>query len=397
MSMSNVHSLVFDPISFKGGSKIATLEALLVCQASKTKFTVLTADPESWRHSGDHDITVIKLPTIKLLAQCHHGIAYWLNQLFLFGILLWFVCTLRKVDKLIGASGPGIDMPLYFLKKILSLEIVQLIHGSVGKSRSIGYCLSQADHIYYLHSARASILAALNSYYHEKFYRLDVSSLSEWIISQSNFNVFVNGISQENWPTRCQMTLPTIFWCASLLKWKGLDKFIEAAKLIHPTRPLTANICFIRPKDISLPVSQAPQNISHFRWFEDPDNLDHIRSQSNIFVSTSTNEPFGLSILEALAAGMCVILPDDDSYWSKTLTDFQQCIKYKADDPVSLCTAIFLLLSDKNMMAQLSQNAVFTAQEYRAESRYLDIAKCIEKAKEPIGECTLSSVNLGRQ
>ncbi len=287
-------------------------------------------------------------------------------------------------------------MPIYFLGKLLSKQIIQLIHGPVGNSRSIGYCLSNADHVFYLQSARPSMLTALNTYYQAKFRNIDASSLSSWVASHSNYHVFVNGISQQNWPTRCQMVLPTIFWCASLLKWKGLDKLITAAKLIHPTHPLIANVCFIRPKDISLPVSQAPQNISHFRWYEDPECLDDIRSKSNIFISTSTNEPFGLSILEALAAGMCVILPDDDSYWSKTLTDFQQCIKYKAEDPVSLCTAIYLLLNDRNMMEQLSQNALQVALEYQAESRYLAIAHCIEAPCEQPSSSALNPVNAER-
>ncbi|MEI8597440.1 glycosyltransferase [Vibrio sp. M60_M31a] len=121
------------------------------------------------------------------------------------------------------------------------------------------------------------------------------------------------------------------FWAASLLKWKGLETLIKASKRAAISQSVVLNVCYIRPVDTCLPISNAPVLLSHTIWYEDPENLDDIRSQSNIFVSTSCNEPFGLSILEALAAGMCVVIPSDGAYWDKTLTHNENCIKYQPE------------------------------------------------------------------
>ena len=83
------HCLVFDPISFKGGSKIATLEALGTVSAGQCQFTVVTATPKIWQDptlTNRFSVKIIPLPLIRSMAKCHQGWGYWLNQLFFLGI-----------------------------------------------------------------------------------------------------------------------------------------------------------------------------------------------------------------------------------------------------------------------------------------------------------------------
>lgn len=382
MVNSNVtKTLIFDPITFKGGSKIATVEALSLCRADINHFVIATADVEFWKScklTASHSVDIVALPLIKPLAKQHYGLLYWLSQCYTALCLLFFLIKYKSIDRAIGASGPGMDMPLYIVKLLKNIELVQFIHGHVGNSRSIGYCLTVADKVFYLPSCRPSISVALRTYLERKTSIEDSGSLVEMYLTSRKYHTFVNGLPEDRWPTRCQTDFPVCFWAASLLKWKGLDLFVEALKHAAHIKPIASNICYIRPIDTAIPTSTAPVVIKYTNWYQDPQELDTIRSQSNIFVSTSHKEPFGLSILEALAAGMCVVIPQDGSYWDKRLTHNLNCIKYLPDDANSLCDALLYAVKDRTNFKRCIDNGMMIAEEYRAEQRYLDFVKTID-------------------
>ncbi|MEZ8101641.1 glycosyltransferase family 4 protein [Vibrio bivalvicida] len=380
MANSKNKTLVFDPITFKGGSKIATSDALNVCRISSNEFVVLTVDPEFWKGTefyAKHNVTLSKISAFSWLMKQHNGAFYWASQIYLMFIMLKVVVLDRGIARIVGASGPGIDMPMYLLKVLLSIEVIQFIHGNVGLSRSIGYCLTKADAVFYLPSTRMSLKAALQTFLHHATKIDDTSALAESYLKSTRYQSFVNGIPASRWPTSCQKSVPICFWAASLLKWKGLDTLIDATKLAAQCKPVALNICFIRPIDTCLPVSSAPVLLKHTEWYEDPENLDEIRSQSNIFVSTSCHEPFGLSILEALAAGMCVVIPQDGSFWDQQLTHSENCIKYQPDSSDSLCDALLYAANDHQAFKRCCTNATDIAALYKAEFRYQRIAQFI--------------------
>ncbi|RTZ16804.1 glycosyltransferase [Vibrio aquaticus] len=377
-------TLVFDPIPFKGGSKIATSDALTCSSTQLHQFVVLSVTPDYWESTdfyAKHDVSVIRLFHSGWLIKHHNGPLYWLNQLTLLVQLFFVLCLQGKITKIVGASGPGIDMPLYLAKRLFSFELIQMIHGNVGCSRSIGYCLTNADSVFYLPSARPSMKTALITYLSSLNNIADTEHIAECYLKSANYQSFVNGIPEHRWPTQSEQSLPIFFWSASLLKWKGLDLFIQAARIASTFKPLAMNICFIRPKQTCLPISEAPINLNrHTQWYDDPSNLDEIRANSNIFVSTSVNEPFGLSILEALAAGMCVILPQDGAFWDQQLEHNVNCIKYQPNDPESLSNALLLAAHDP-LLCQLCQtHALDIAKQFKAEYRYMKFAQCLNGA-----------------
>lgn len=381
MAKSNL-ILVFDPIPFKGGSKIATSDALNICRTDNNQFIVLTIQPQFWRKSdffANHEVSLVSFRAPSSLIKIHSGPLYWLNQLYLLVVLMATFIRYRGITRVVGASGPGIDMALYLLKYLVSFELVQFVHGNVGLSRSIGYCLTRADAVFYLPSTRESLKAALKTYLYHVTNIADMSAVAESYLCAPHYHSFTNGIPTSRWPTQCQTELPICFWAASLLKWKGLDSLLDAIKITHHHTPIALNVCFIRPKDTCLPVSTAPVNVSNIHWFEDPTNLDQIRSQSNIFVSTSRSEPFGLSILEALAAGMCVLIPQDGAYWDKQLVHDKDCIKYQPDDVNSLANALLYAVCDKTVLHRCQKNAIALAKSYRAEIRYKEFARYVNR------------------
>ncbi|NVD06715.1 glycosyltransferase family 4 protein [Vibrio sp. JPW-9-11-11] len=372
-------TLLFDPIPFKGGSKVATSDALNCTDANNNHYLVLTVDIEFWQQTSfyqQHNVKCQVIRPVKWLIHRHHGVGYWLNQCY-FALCILKVMLLNNVRQLIGASGPGMDMALYLVHKLVGTPVVQFVHGSVGLSRSIGYSLTLANHVFYLNTARASISQAIQCYYSSITAIDNTEPLAESYLSASHYQTFVNGIPAERWPTPSQTSMPICFWAASLLKWKGLDLLLDAEAICHHYQPLPVTVCYIRPQQTCLPMSLAPVERSNIQWWEDPDNLDQLRSEASIFVSTSQSEPFGLSILEALAAGMCVVLPQDGAYWDQHLTHTQNCIKYQPNDAESLAHALLLATNDSSVMQRCQRNAAQIASQYRAEVCYASIASTV--------------------
>ncbi|GLS91283.1 glycosyl transferase [Psychromonas marina] len=353
------HIIVVDPTAFAGGSKVAT-ESILGLLGKQQRITVLTADSSSWKSDS---IQRVKLYEPAWLALQEQGIGYFIRHAFIALQLLLIRLRLGPFDTAVGASGPGVDLALYLLRPVMKFKIIQLIHGPVAKSRTIARCLNAAHQVHYLQSSALSLKNALSTL------------AGNQVTLPANFLLLKNGLTDAQWPTTCQTHTPVIFWAASLLKWKGLETLIAALQSMteHPR----THICYIKPKGVQLPVSDAPILMEMVNWHDNPDNIDQLRANSNIFVSTSKNEPFGLSILEAMAAGHCVVIPEDGAYWDLQLEHNINCVKYAADDPQDLSEKLLMLSNDLTLINSLGAQGRVVAQDYRAEKQYQQIVTCL--------------------
>lgn len=359
------HLIVIDPTAFSGGSKVATESILRLLDAQKIRITVLTADKSSWL---DTNIKSISLYEPKWLAQQEQGIPYFVRHAFIALNLLLTRLRFGRFDLALGASGPGVDLALYLLRPLMKFKVMQLIHGPVAKSRTIARCLKAAHEVYYLQSSYASLHTALST--------LDPAQE----LLPENFYLLKNGLSEDRWPSACQTEKQSIFWAASLLKWKGLDTLLAALQEMPTNNRPPTQICYIRPNGVQLPVTEAPVAITHVDWYENPINLDQVRASANIFVSTSNKEPFGLSILEAMAAGQCVLIPADGAYWDSVLIDNIDCIKYTPDDPKDLQEKLLMLAEDMPLVIKIGTQAAEISLNYRAKKQYQNIVAGIEQA-----------------
>ena len=291
------HILILDPVAFGGGSKISTQHLLSLLDRQKVHVSVLTSDLKSWKNTP---FNVCPLYMPKRLEKAEQGVLFFIRHCFIAVQLLWLHLFIARIDTALAASGPGVDFALYMLKILLNFKLIQMIHGPVAPSRSIGHCLAAASQVFYLESTKVSLSKALKA-----------AGLQSDIVHYAHFQIFKNGLPEKNWPTPCQYQYCVVFWAASLLKWKGLDTLTNALSILRPSERPETHVSYIRPKQHNLPISEAPQSLSKVFWYQEPLNFDTLRSHANVFVSTSTLEPFGLSILEAMAAGMCVIIPED--------------------------------------------------------------------------------------
>lgn len=358
---TNKNILVLDTIPYAGGSKVATQAILEPLRLNNISINVVTRDTASWSGVADRQYRFFELPG---LAHCESGWGYFARHLLILPFLLtaWFRCGRPSV--VVGPSGPGVDLSLYLLKKIFPLSLIQLIHGPVASSKTIARCLTSADLVAYLPSTRASIEKTL-----ARIMPVDVARRYAY---KNEWMPMINGLPTRQWPTpiAADFSCARVFWAASLLKWKGLDLLLNALnKFSEPVRPETS-VCYIRPKATLLPVSTLPEHISKVHFYESPSHLDKLRSSCNIFVSTSKYEPFGLSILEALAAGMCVVIPKDGAYWDQILEEGVNCVKYNPDDPLDLYYTLQTLSLNMSHAKDIALSGREIADSYCAEITY---------------------------
>ena len=357
------HIVVIDPTSFRGGSKVATENMLRLVNNGESKITIITADPHSWNLPL---VTRVNLYQPRWLANRDQGIRYFLRHICIALNILWVRLKFGRFDTGLGASGPSVDLALYLLKPLLGLKLIQIIHGPVPCSRTIGRCLKRADEVHYLESSRDSLLASMS--------RL-CPVPAPYI--PAHFHIMQNGLSLHNWPTTCQRFYPSVFWAASLLKWKGLETLLSALARIAPELRPPTHICYIKPRNTQLPSSTAPVSLAKVHWYEKPINIDQIRAGSNIFISTSNNEPFGLSILEAMAAGLCVLIPRDGAYWDRVLQDNKDCIKYEPGNATDLAKKLLMLSKNMSRVIAIGSQAATIAIDYRAPKQYAHIKRSL--------------------
>ncbi|MFT5879944.1 MAG: glycosyltransferase involved in cell wall biosynthesis [Moritella sp.] len=357
------HLIVIDPTAFSSGSKVATENILRLLDTEQTRITILTADAHSWRLLR---CKRIRLYQPRWLASKDQGITYFLRHICIALNVLFLRFRFGRFDIALGASGSGVDLALYLLKPVLGIKIIQLIHGPVAQSNTIARSLMQADEVHYLKSCRDSLVAMLS--------RLTDTPQN---IMSSHFHIMQNGLSLHAWPSPCQTLYPAIFWAASRLKWKELETLLAALNKIAPEcRPAT-HICYIKPQHTQLDLNPAPIVLERVHWYENPINIDQIRASTNIFISTSSNEPFGLSILEAMAAGLCILIPSDGAYWDRTLNDNIDCVKYQAGDADDLAQRLLMLSKNMKRVTDLGGRAAKIALNYRAQEQYANLKKSL--------------------
>jgi len=358
--------LIFDPVPHKGGSKKVIQSILSMCPSDFTIF-VVSNDKTSWLQE---DVNFLPLYCFTWLTNRTSGIGYFLKQFIYSVILLCYFIRFGKFSKTVGISGPTVDFSLYITKLFVSSDVVQLVQGDVPTTRLSGYALTKSMAVFYLTSTKYSLVNALNC----------INSANSF--DSEKYQAFDNSVDPNIISLRKQKKPVGILWAASLLPWKRLDVFVEAFKELAllkalKTTPYFGSVCFISPtaREVVTPIKQ----LNNVSYYKDPKNLDEIRSTSSIFVSTSIKEPFGLSILESMVAGLAIIIPKDNAYWDTQLTHGVNCMKFEANNSKSLYLTLLNLINDKCLREKISNNGQKFAQRYTDVKCYSHILKSILK------------------
>ncbi|REL28007.1 glycosyltransferase [Thalassotalea euphylliae] len=371
--VSKKRMLVFDPVAYFGGSK-QVAKRLLAQLPRDIEVWVTTNDVATWQGEAVH---CYQLSTPSWLRDKKYGIPFYLKHMCYALQLMRLNKEAGGFERIVGLSGPTVDFALAILQCCKQSNLVQLVQGPVPNSRSAGFGLSRATRIFSLTSALPTVKLAITRF-------VNSTIVGKKAVPTSAIEEFTNAIERSDIKVHQRSKKVEILWSASLVKWKRLDVLLEAIKVLRTTYRLTefsVNVCYIKPpagepKCIDLEAIKAhlPDNV---RLFEQPDNLAELRARSSIFVSTAEQEPFGLAILEALAAKLAVVLPRDGAYWDKTLVDGKNCAKYQPLSPLALAQCLARLIHNPKGCHRIAIKGRLKSKHYRATQCYSQITKAL--------------------
>ncbi len=133
-----------------------------------------------------------------------------------------------------------------------------------------------------------------------------------------------------------------------------------------------------------------PRPYHGIQWYQHCDQIDQVRQQCSIFISTASDESSQLTTLEAMAAGLCLVIPNQGGYWAQALTDGVNCIKFEVDDPHSLAKALHRVYEDPFLRDAIAVEGMKVAENYEAEISYHAIVGYVLATCSSIEELELS-------
>lgn len=150
---------------------------------------------------------------------------------------------------------------------------------------------------------------------------------------------------------------------------KGHDVFVRAAALVTACRRDVRFVVIGEDKSPQMEHRKAlerliaelgiGESVAMPGWTDD---IPGLLSSLTLFVSAARSEPFGLSIVEAMAAGLPVVAAASEGAL-EIIEDGVNGKLVPVDDPESLAEAIVNLLDDASERSRLSRNAMRAARQ----------------------------------
>jgi len=164
---------------------------------------------------------------------------------------------------------------------------------------------------------------------------------------------------------RYDLTSPVVFLVGHVIKRKGLETFIQAARRLP-----ALDFVWFGPLDRSLKgrettrlIDASPDNCTFTGYVED---IRGAYAAGDIFCFPTHEENEGIALLEAMAAGAAVLVRDIEPFaW---LNDGEDCLKTDADAGVEAFVNAIERLTEPTLRARLGANATQRSEAFRLES-----------------------------
>ena len=165
-----------------------------------------------------------------------------------------------------------------------------------------------------------------------------------------------------------QITALAIF---SSNRIKGPDSLINLLEYLVYNSRIFMNIIIIDstcnfPSSIQDLINQSKFIKLSILGFQSPFDLSKLMSSSDIFISTSLSEGFGLPGLEAMSSG-CILFSSDNGGCNDYLVHGYNGFIFKS--PTHFLTLLTKLYNSKSLIKSISDSSIITARSFSIESR----------------------------
>ena len=198
---------------------------------------------------------------------------------------------------------------------------------------------------------------------------------SNGVIESSKITVVHNGIDIDRFEQAIAQDRILIGTVGHLAPIKGHDIFVRAAALVSARRPDVHFVIIGEDKSLRMDQRKLLENLVAELGLNEivampgwQDDVPSALSSLTLFVSAARSEPFGLAIVEAMAAGLPIVATASEGAL-EILEDGRTGKLVPVDDPPALAQAINDLLDHPDERLRLGRNARLAAREHYSLSR----------------------------
>ncbi len=145
--------------------------------------------------------------------------------------------------------------------------------------------------------------------------------------------------------------------------WKGLETFINTYREMDDVyKNKIGEVYLISHDDLSAFNTEGMKIIKP----KSDKEIASIYRKSDIFISTSWWEGFGLPPLEAMACG-CTVITSDSGGVKEYAKDEENCLMFEPKNEIQLKERLIELINNRDLQEKLSQNGIETAKNFSWE------------------------------
>ena len=235
------------------------------------------------------------------------------------------------------------------IKKILFITFVPIIR------KVDSYCVKKMDHI------------LVNSEFSKKSIRM--------AYPKEELNIVYLGVDTHKFTSnknRTNRKIPYMISVGKLHKRKNFDFQIKALKEIIKKKKVVLRIVGAGPELENLKKISKDyevENYVNFLGFVNEKELPELYRSSDIFIFSAKNEPFGLVVIEAMASGLPVVVPNEGGP-AESCIDNKTGFIYKQNDYKDFSNKVINLLKDQKLKRKFSKNCMSRAKEFSWNKSY---------------------------
>ena len=229
----------------------------------------------------------------------------------------------------------------------------------------------------------APIKASAKNLAHRVVVSKDALALVEASIG-GEYEVLFNGVELDHYRTATPhpTTGPTIFFCGRHEERKGLDVLIAAMDKLGPEVRLWVGSN--GPDTARLEAQTAAD--TRIEWLgrlSDDDKIARLRGADVFCAPSLRGESFGVVLIEAMAAGTCIVASSLDGY-RNVATDQVDALLVPPGDPIALADTLRVALDDRALASRLVDAGHRRAEDFSMitlAQRYAEIYAAVARPK----------------